>query len=297
MDVADAKTLSAMRRKAAAIVAAKKPHERKIKMESIKKRNPYLAGLLSLITPGLGQIYNGDIKKGTIFFICGLIMNAIIFMGIFNIFYGLIFFILIIFGFYLWVIIDSIVNAKKLKEYQMKSFNKWYVYLMVIIIMSVLNNLCSPLIPVKSYVMAGVSMFPTIKESERIVVNKFYYQKHKPSRGDVLIFTPPDDLNKSYIKRVLALGGEKLEIKGSKIFINGIEIEKKWTSFLENENEPKLQESNIYEIPQDTVFVLGDNFEHSRDSRDLGPIKLQSIKGKVLYIYWSENWKKIGQSF
>lgn len=263
-------------------------------LESINKRNPFLAGLLSLLTFGLGQVYNGQLKKGIIFFISSLIINISILVGILNTFYGLIALVVIGIILYLWNFIDAIINASKVKNYSMKSFNRWYIYLIVVILMNIFNCVSSPLMPVKCYKPVGNSMFPMIEEGERIVVNKSYYQKHRPSRGDVLIFK---HFNKSYIKRVIAIGGERVEINGSKILINGKEIKNTWINNIENETATNLQKPMIYNIPQDTVFVLGDNLEqHSKDSREFGPIKLQSIKGKVLYIYWSKNMKKIGQA-
>lgn len=264
-------------------------------MESIKKRNPFLAGILSILTSGLGQVYNGQLKKGIIFFICNMIIISLTFIGILSSFIGLIFFFLIGIILFVWILIDAIINAIKLKNYKIKPYNRWYIYLLIIITVIIINNLYKPLIPVNPCLMKGNSMFPTIEEDERIVATKFYYQKHKLLRGDIIVFSPPDDPNKLYIKRVIAFGGESLEIQGSKIFINGREIKENWTPFLKNGKEIDMQKS-IYELPQDTVFVLGDNLEQSRDSRDFGPIKLQSIKGKVLYIYWSKKWKKVGQS-
>jgi signal peptidase I len=262
-------------------------------LESIKKRNFFLAGLLSLLTFGLGQVYNGQLKKGIIFFISSLIINISILVGILNTFYGLIALVVIGIILYLWNVIDAIINASKAKNYSMKSFNRWYIYIIVVILMNILNCVSSPLLPVKCYKPVGKSMFPTIDEGERILVNKTYYQNHRPSRGDVLIFTRS---NKSYIKRVIAVGGEKLEINGSKILINGKEIKNTRINNIGNGTATNLQKPMIYDIPKDTVFVLGDNFEQSKDSREFGPIKLKSIKGKVLYICWSKNNKKIGKA-
>jgi signal peptidase I len=97
-------------------------------MSSLKKRKQILAFLLSLVTPGLGQIYNGQFKKG-IFYLIGFLLAYILFSFLLFKFYGMIFYLIIMLGFFVFILIDALRGAIKFKTIELKSYNKWYIYL------------------------------------------------------------------------------------------------------------------------------------------------------------------------
>lgn len=256
-----------------------------------KRRNPLVAFVLSLLTLGLGQVYNGQLKKGISFYIIGLVLTVLILIGSAYSFTGAVVSFIISLVFYLWFLIDAPINAVKSKDYQLKPYNKWYLYILVIAIILIVNVfLLAPNLPVKSYRSAGSSMAPALRDGDRFMVNQLYYRNHQPKRGDLVLFIPPSDSKRLYIKRIVALGGDQLEIKETGIFINGAPLKRTWTT---------LEESAVPftgDVPKDTVFVVGDNLNASKDSREFGPVKLQDLKGKVLYLFWSNDKKRIGQT-
>lgn len=176
----------------------------------------------------------------------------------------------------------------------------------------------------------GASMRPTLVEGDYIFVNKFRYGLHlpfldkmtllwsQPQRGDVITFVPPDrsirGKKKIYIKRVVAIPGDKVEIVRSKLYINGHPVESSRMgsgdfiySELLDEKEYRVTKKNHSSffkslvVPEGHVFAIGDNRDNSYDSRNWGPLPIMNIKGKATVIYFSnsvagaaKNLKRIG---
>jgi signal peptidase I len=139
--------------------------------------------------------------------------------------------------------------------------------------------------PVK---VEGTSMLPRLHDGERIFVNKLiYYDEYrwapKIERGDIVVFWFPDDPSKSYIKRVVGLPGDTVEVREGNVIINGSVLE-------ENYLDPKANlatrsQARVY-VKQNYYFVLGDNRDNSRDSRTWGLVPKKYIYGKALLRYW-----------
>ena len=123
----------------------------------------------------------------------------------------------------------------------------------------------------QSFVVDGRSMEPTLHDGERLFVNKFIYRFHPPERGDIIVFSPRGDSDKKYIKRVIGLPGDTIEIREGKTFINGEPIKEEYINEFMNGN------FGSYKVPENSVFVMGDNRNHSADSR------YPSIVGYVEY--------------
>lgn len=128
----------------------------------------------------------------------------------------------------------------------------------------------------------SISMEPTLYPGEFIVVNKLAYRSGGYKRGDVIIFNPPNDLHQQYIKRVIGLPGENVVISGGKVYINGNPLEEPYIMSPPNYNEK-------WDVPQDSLFVLGDNRNRSSDSHVWGMVPFTDIIGKALFIYWPFN--------
>jgi signal peptidase I len=129
-------------------------------------------------------------------------------------------------------------------------------------------------------VVEGPSMRPTLLSGEWIVVNRLTYKLGSPQRGDVIVFLPPtnaqtDDL----IKRVIGLPGETLEIRDGSVWIDGIQLEERYTA-------KTTSPDNRWQLGADELFVMGDNRGLSLDSRSFGPISLKEVVGKASIIYW-----------
>ncbi len=151
---------------------------------------------------------------------------------------------------------------------------------------------------VQAYKIPSGSMIPTLLVGDYILVNRLAYGLRIPyykyifrwgeiKRGDVIVFVFPEDPSKDFIKRVIALPGETIEIKRKKIYIDGREIEDKWGFFSDNYFGPPRDDFGPFQVPPEHVFVMGDNRDESNDSRFWGPVNIQNIKGKAFIIYFS----------
>jgi signal peptidase I len=133
--------------------------------------------------------------------------------------------------------------------------------------------------PVK---VEGTSMAPLLSDQERIFINKFVYHFEPIERGDVVVFWYPLDRSKSFIKRVVGLPGESVEIRSGHLYINGRELAEPYVppSYLDRSKFPPTV------IPSNQYFVMGDHRDSSNDSRMFGPVPRQFIYGKAVFAYW-----------
>jgi signal peptidase I len=133
--------------------------------------------------------------------------------------------------------------------------------------------------PVK---VEGTSMAPLLSDQERIFINKFLYRFEPIERGDVVVFWYPLDRSKSFIKRVVGLPEETLEIRRGHLFIDAKELEEPYVpaNFLDGASYGPVR------IPPDEYFVMGDHRDSSNDSRVFGPVPRSAIYGKAVFAYW-----------
>lgn len=134
----------------------------------------------------------------------------------------------------------------------------------------------------------GSSMYPTFKDGEFIFTDKVSYRLGKPQRGDVVVFRSPKNQDVDFIKRVVALPGETVKISNGRVYVNGSVLNE--NSYLSGEvatgPEGYLTENQEIVVPEGKYFVMGDNREHSSDSRDFGPVEPHEFVGKVFFRYW-----------
>lgn len=128
----------------------------------------------------------------------------------------------------------------------------------------------------------GNSMFPTVHHKDRLVVSKLFFIKDKITRGDIIDFYVPR-ANKYYLKRVIGIEGDVVEIKANSVYLNGEKIEENYTSTNITEAH---NDTTKWEIPKGYVFVLGDNRSNSTDSRDIGIVPRENIVGKIVLRYY-----------
>lgn len=145
---------------------------------------------------------------------------------------------------------------------------------------------------IKAYIAPSGSMAPTIIPGDYILNNKFIYRFISPQRGDVIVCKSPKNSN-PFIERIVAIGGDKIEIRNKILFINNEQIEEIYTTHsdprvFEKTSNPRDNFGPIT-IPTNEFFLLGDNRDNSYDSRFWGSIPLNDIYGKVFTIYWSKN--------
>ncbi|MBZ5642363.1 MAG: signal peptidase I [Acidobacteriia bacterium] len=133
--------------------------------------------------------------------------------------------------------------------------------------------------PVK---VEGTSMTPLISDQERIFINKFVYRFEPIARGDVVVFWYPLDRSKSFIKRVVGLPGDTVEIREGQVFVNGKYLPEPYVP-------PESADMNNFsptKIPKGEYFVMGDHRISSNDSRIFGPVPRNFIYGKAVFAYW-----------
>jgi signal peptidase I len=142
---------------------------------------------------------------------------------------------------------------------------------------------------VQPVVVEGTSMLPQLHDGERLLVNKLVYYKIQSvswghiERGDIVVFWFPNDPDKSYVKRVIGLPGEQVEIRNGKVLINGQELTE---AYLDTEHNQTLPSWPPKRVEEHHYFVMGDNRDNSSDSRYWGLVPEKYIYGKAFFRYW-----------
>jgi len=133
--------------------------------------------------------------------------------------------------------------------------------------------------PVK---VEGTSMMPTLADQERVFINKFVYKLEPINRGDVVVFRYPRDVSKSYIKRVIAVAGDRVRIDDGVVYVNDERIPEPYVP--EDYWDARSYPETV--VPRNSYFMLGDHRNLSNDSRDFGPVNARYIYGKAVFGYW-----------
>ncbi len=167
---------------------------------------------------------------------------------------------------------------------------------------------------VQAFKIPSGSMLSTLQIGDHILVNKFLYgfrlpypidttvwEWNPPQRGDVIVFVYPKDRTKDFIKRVIAVAGDTVEVRHKAVYINGAKVEEPHATFAEGDRETPGQRDNLglFTVPEHKLFVMGDNRDQSHDGRFWGYVDLDDVKGKAFLIYWSwdgqETWVRWGR--
>lgn len=133
----------------------------------------------------------------------------------------------------------------------------------------------------------GNSMFPNFHDGEYILTDKVSYRLGLPQRGDVIVFKAPRNEEVDYIKRIIALPGEEVKVENGKVFIDNKELPETYLpADFSTLPGTFMTEGFINKVPLEAYFVLGDNRDHSSDSREWGFVKRNEIVGKAFFRYW-----------
>ena len=157
---------------------------------------------------------------------------------------------------------------------------------------------------VQAFKIPSGSMEPTLLVGDHILVNKFlygiklpYFQTtvipiSTPKRGDIIVFIYPEDKSKDFIKRVIGIPGDRIQMQDRQVLVNGQPFDDKYGYYDERAGNPNRSFGPVV-VPKDDYFVMGDNRDHSMDSRFWGFVPSEAIKGKAFIIYWSwPNWER-----
>ena len=295
----------------------------KIIPKVVKPRNAFVAFLVSLILPGLGQSYNGQLKKGVLYFGILFLYPFVFAITIGStFFYGLVSILAIDIFLRIYIIIDAVKNAKRQKDYKVKPYNRWYYHLFIAIGMfSVLMIYdINDVLGSKTFDVADTSMSPTFQVGDWLLADMKAYSKNKPDYGDIVLFSRSDGF--MYTFRVVGLPNDKLALVDNIVSINSNINKSTFIKETINNDIPVLEfqeelpnghkhliykfqkssgntRANIEEIivPADSYYLLGDNRGASADSRYEGPIHLDRIKGRVMFSYWGQSLNRINIDF
>ena len=154
---------------------------------------------------------------------------------------------------------------------------------------------------VQAFKIPSGSMMDTLQIGDHILVNKFAYgidvpylgvpilHRSPPRRGDVIVFKYPNDPNKDYIKRVVAVGGDEVAVRNKQLYVNQKPVEEDYIIHTETRVWPVRDNYGPVRVPENNLFVMGDNRDNSSDSRFWGFLDLEAVLGKAFLIYWSWN--------
>jgi signal peptidase I len=260
-----------------------------------------IAALLSLFSPGLGQFYNKQTRKGLIIALFFLIVPMI--WGISRVFLQFwdmvaIIAIRIVGG--SAVIIDAIrfagrpsASEKALPGGKYSSYVAILFFVAVLLVES--PQFVAPYL--RAYRVNSNSMCPTLCQNERIMCDVLAYTKEPVKRGNVVLFLHPG-IKAPLIKRVVGLPGDLISASGDEILVNGSALPEPNAScgqppYAEQESHEPLQFDPV-RVPPDSIFLLGDNRYMSYDSRSFGPVPMNRLRGRPVYIYWSPGKGRIG---
>lgn len=292
--------------------------------KTISPRSAFFAFIISIFLPGLGQLYNGSPNKASwffmVFFCASVVTVAVAALYLPPQWTAPVLLAATFVSLLVWVygILEATFDARSKKNYQPHSWQGGGVYLLVF---AVLVLVAMPLATqyvkdklVEAYRIPSSSMEPTLVAGDYIFADKRYNCpgcRHEVQRGDVVVFTFPNNRNINYIKRVIGLPGERVQIQGERVIINGTVISQpgqqqdglnvvaesdeksgnRWVVIWKQQGNARKRRNFDYRVPPGQVFVLGDNRNASNDSRFFNGIPLADINGRARQIWLSYNPK------
>lgn len=133
------------------------------------------------------------------------------------------------------------------------------------------------------YVVQGKSMFPNFDDDQVLYVSRLHYLLDEPDYRDIVVFHYPRNTDEDYIKRIIGLPGDTVELRDQQVYVNGVAIDEPYIN--EPCNTSRCRDA-VWELGPDEYFVMGDNRNHSSDSRTFGPVARHYLVGEVLVRYW-----------
>lgn len=277
-------------------------------------RNPFIAGVFSLVFPGLGQVYNRQIKKGILYLALSYLIPVIFAVTRWvTSFAGMCIFMAIGISFLLFIVMDAILNAKRQKFYVLKTYNKWYYYALIACLIFTMTFVFDKkkMIGIQSYIAQTTANNPTILEGDWIIIDTKAYEGNTPKTGDLITFTKED--GQLFMYRIVGLPKDTISLKDNIVSINNKLSKSKFIADrnIEGINFSELEETfpnghshriykskeefddgmmnmNAFVVPTDSIFVLGDSRDNALDSRYIGCIAKDQITGQIKYSYWGK---------
>ncbi len=177
------------------------------------------------------------------------------------------------------------------KEYLKREAKEWLNSIVVALILTLIIRT----FVVQAFKIPSGSMRPTLLEGDKLFVNKYVYRFEQPKSGDIIVFRFPNDPKKDFIKRLVASGGETVEIRDGKIYVNDkvLDDPASFGKFVYYNHDPYGGPGEAVHVPADSYYVLGDNSANSTDSRFWGFVPKKNVLGKAIFRWWPP--KRIGK--
>jgi len=274
-----------------------------------EKKRWWIAGVFSFLIPGLGQLYNSEAVKGLVLYFLIFLLDLAFYPTLDHYLENpyvltrsavltLLSMLLAMFLFYLLAIFDAIRSAVKAGNgRKIKFYNRWSVYVTILVVFCGFSYLM-PEEPggfenIKTFKIPSRSMQPAIEAGDYLVCDLMYYRSHNPERGDIVVFKYPRDENIDYIKRIVGLPGDTVELRQNTLFVNEQKIDEPYTVYGGNGKGASVPPRNYgpYFVSENEYFVMGDNRDNSSDSRDFGSVGRGRIEGKAIFVYFSWDMK------
>ncbi|MEZ5534242.1 MAG: signal peptidase I [Thiolinea sp.] len=298
-------------------------------MQASSPRQPVIAALMSLILPGFGQLYNGQLNKGILLFIAfalisiplpallALYMPSVLMLPL------LLLSVVAVLGLWLYGIVQAWRYAKTRPDYQLRDWQQPALYigfflLAALLVLPVMTHYIRGQL-VESFRIPSTSMEPSVLKGDFLFADKRYNCpncKQHIRRGDVAIFVYPNNRTRYYIKRIIGLPGDRIRISAQTVFVNDKALTQETLQTVTDQTLVTEQgDGTVYQVqwsgagagpeaafvvPQGNVFVLGDNRDSSQDSREFGYVPMMDVVGKVRQVWLSlgeqgVRWSRMGK--
>jgi signal peptidase I len=268
--------------------------------------SPWITALLTVLTPGLGHIYLGQARRGITLFALVMVADTLLMfamMGVLARFWMFAVSLGLLLGLWLFIMVDAIGRAHRMRDYPHEGYNRWTTYAGAFVLACII--FAGPVIYAVHANASGQllvlnavtpSMEPTLRVGEYFLADATYYRSRAPSRGDVAVYLHPKQSHLYYIKRIVAVEGDRIAIKGGRAVVNGMMVEEPYV----DAGAAEGRFANIPEVrvPPGHVYVLGDNRSNSVDSRDTvahGAVPVANLIGRVTDIAISRHLPRIGR--
>ena len=264
-----------------------------------------LAVVLSVLVAGSGQVFNRQPKKGLVIL---LLANVFFLFGaaveLFRTFPGFVVGVCFELSFLLWVAVDSAVyGGPKAKEGAGFSRQRlWYISAIILIAVNGIGAGThfyeNDLLGINTQVFPSNSMAPTLEVGDRFVSATHYYTKRLPQRGEVVVFRKdvPGKGTLDSVKRVIAIGSDTVAGRRDGVYLNGQLLDEPYAYHGSSSTEDPKRLFGPTAVAPGEYFLMGDNRADSWDSRYYGTVPRSDIESRLLYIYWSHDRSRIGQT-
>ena len=181
---------------------------------------------------------------------------------------------------------DSSKATKAGSKRQETSFTRWLIETALLVLLAFALAFGIRTLVVEPFIVPTGSMIPTIQINNRVLAEKITFRFVRgPQYGDIVVFPDPKGEHPHLIKRVIATGGQTVDLRNGKVFVDGRQLDEPYTHGQPSEQlTPEI--SFPFKVPADSVWLMGDNRTNSGDSREFGPVPDSDVIGRAMWTYW-----------